>query len=156
MVEKQRPHPFGRPISGWGLRSLSHHVSRTKITSNLTRYSIILEFSTATRDSTIFIPVMPLKVFVARANPILTASSKLFGEPAIISVTLATLGSAIRITSLLLKIVFLLVVYTESRGYVNEKKMVPKGPVSHLPGFMRNPEQATSQWPKNSHRSILY
>jgi len=76
------------------------YVSRTKITSILTRYSITFEFSTATRISTTRNPVMPLKVFVALANPTLTASSKPLGEPEIISVTRATLGSAaILITS---------------------------------------------------------
>lgn len=75
------------------------YVSRTKITSILTRYSVIFEFSTATRNSKIRRPVMPLKVLVALANPILTASSKPFGEPAMISVTLATLGSDISLTS---------------------------------------------------------
>jgi hypothetical protein len=43
--------------------------------------------------------VIPLKVLVALAKPIFTASSKPFEEPAIISVTLATLGSGILITS---------------------------------------------------------
>jgi hypothetical protein len=38
---------------------------------------------------------MPLKVFVALANPTLTASSKPLEEPEIISVTRATLGSAV-------------------------------------------------------------
>ena len=70
------------------------------MTSSLTRYSTSFEFSTATRKSTTRIPVIPLKVFVALEKPILTASSKLFGELAIISDTLATLGSAIVITSL--------------------------------------------------------
>ncbi len=55
------------------------------MTSSLTRYSTSFEFSTATRKSTTRIPVIPLKVFVALEKPILTASSKLFGELAIIS-----------------------------------------------------------------------
>ena len=54
------------------------YVSRTKITSILTRYSIIFEFSTATRNSITRIPVMPLKVLVALAKPVLIASSKPF------------------------------------------------------------------------------
>jgi hypothetical protein len=67
--------------------------------SNLILYSIIFEFSTATRISATRIPVIPLKVFVALAKPTLMASSKPFEEPAMISVTLATLGSAMLITS---------------------------------------------------------
>jgi hypothetical protein len=77
----------------------SHYVSRTKITSILTRYSIIFVFSTATLNSTTRIPVTPLKVFNALENPVRTASSNPLGDPAIISVTLATLGSVILITS---------------------------------------------------------
>jgi hypothetical protein len=44
--------------------------------------------------------VIPLKVLVALAKPLLIASSNPLGDPAIISVTRATLGSApIQITS---------------------------------------------------------
>ena len=90
--------------------------------SNLTRYSIILEFSTATLNSTTRIPVIPLKVFVALAKPTLTASSKPFEEPAMISVTLATLGSVIPITSFF-KWMSVYEVYTKILRYVNEKNI---------------------------------
>jgi hypothetical protein len=78
---------------------LGDYVSRTKMTSILTRYSVIFEFSTATLISITRSPVIPLNVLVALAKPVLTASSKPLEEPAMISVTLATLGSAIPITS---------------------------------------------------------
>jgi hypothetical protein len=71
------------------------------MTSILTRYSTILEFSTDTRKSTMRIPVIPRKVFAALAKPTFTASSNPFGELAMISVTRATLGASdILVTSL--------------------------------------------------------
>ncbi len=61
---------------------------------------MIFVFSTDTRNSTTRNPVIPLKVLLALAKPTFTASSKPLGEPAIISVTLATLSfSALSITS---------------------------------------------------------
>ncbi len=92
------------------------------MTSNRTRYSKILEFSTATRISATRNPVIPLKVFVALAKPTLTASSKPFEEPAMISVTLATLGSAIPITSFF-KWMSVCGVYTKTLRNVNEKNI---------------------------------
>ena len=68
--------------------------SRMKITSSLTLNSIIWLSSTATRCSRSLKPVMPRNVLVARSNPTRTASSKLTGEAAMISVTRATLLSA--------------------------------------------------------------
>ncbi len=98
----RKGHDNKKQIIAWkprAQRGASHHVSSTKITSILTRYSIIFEFSTATLNSTTRSPVTPLKVFNALENPVRTASSNPLGDPEIISVTLATLGSTILITS---------------------------------------------------------
>jgi len=69
------------------------------MTSILTRYSTILSFSTDTLDSKTRMPVIPLRVFDARLKPCWMASSKPLVEPAITSLTLATLVSAILLTS---------------------------------------------------------
>ena len=79
-LEKWGPRQSARrnsrkPSGGRGDPLQKGHVSSTKITSILTRYSTILEFSTDTRKSTMRIPVIPRKVFAALAKPTFTASS---------------------------------------------------------------------------------
>src|SRR5208283_5972893 len=53
-----------------------------------------------TLNSVTFIPVIFLRVLLARSKANLTASSKLFGDPAITVVTRATLPSGITVPSL--------------------------------------------------------
>jgi hypothetical protein len=65
-------------------------------------------------------PVIPRRVFVALAKPTFTASSKLFGDPAMISVTLATLGSDIFYHLLFME--NMSEVYPKNNRIVNEKK----------------------------------
>ncbi len=61
--------------------------------SRVTRYSTIFPSSTFALMSFTRRPDMPLSVFAALLKPTITASSKLFGDPAITSVTRATLPS---------------------------------------------------------------
>ena len=75
-------------------------LSRIKITSRVTRYSMILPSSTLHRISLTFNPVIPRKVREALLKPIIIASSKLLVEPATTSVILATLPSDLITASL--------------------------------------------------------
>lgn len=66
------------------------HSSRTKVTSMLTWYSVALPSVTLTCCSLIQAALTLRRVWLARLMPVFTASSKLFGEVALISVTRAT------------------------------------------------------------------
>ena len=95
----RRKYRYYVKLLTWHLRGcpdnagLRLNSSRIKSTSRATLYSTILPSSTFARQSLTLMPVMPLKVFVALLKPTIIASSKLLGDPAMTSVTLATLPS---------------------------------------------------------------
>src|SRR5262245_14789390 len=63
---------------------------RTKVTFSATRYCVICPFSMSTFRSSTQALFTFCRVLLARATPICRASSKLFGDAAMISVTRAT------------------------------------------------------------------
>src|SRR6516164_6810206 len=70
-------------------RGLSHH-SRINVTSNVTRYSVILPSSTLPFSEITSNPVTPRKVFVARLKPSSAACWNPSDDDAVTLVTLAT------------------------------------------------------------------
>src|SRR5271167_184617 len=66
------------------------HHSKMNVTSNVTRYSVILPFSTLPFSELTSKPVTPRNVLVARFKPSSAASWKLFFDEAVILLTLAT------------------------------------------------------------------
>src|SRR6516164_9416696 len=71
-------------------KAVSVHHSSMNVTSNVTRYSLILPFSTLPFIESTSNPVTPRNVLVARFKPSSAASWKLFADAAVILLTLAT------------------------------------------------------------------
>jgi hypothetical protein len=74
----------------WKFLDFSGHHSKMNVTSSVTRYSVILPFSTLPFSELTSNPVTPRNVLVARFKPSSAASWKLFVDEAVILLTLAT------------------------------------------------------------------